>query len=366
MRIRFSGLNLQYERLKSEIDKTIRDVFRSGKFILSDNVKRFEANFSRYCGTEYAVGVASGTEAISLSLKACGIGSGDEVITVPNSAIPTICAITMVGAKPSFVDVGEDYLIDLDKIELAITERTKAIIPVHLYGMPCQMDVINRIAKKYNLVVIEDAAQAHGSVFKGKKAGSLGDLGCFSFYPTKNLGAYGDAGLITTNNARLFKKLLRLRDYGRSSRDRFDTQGINSRLDEIQAACLNVKLKYLELWNKRRRKLALLYNKLLDPSHCILPRDGDGKISNYHLYVIRVKKRNQLKEYLRENGIETFIYYPIPAHLQKAFRSLNYRKGDFFITERNSRQILSLPLYPELSECGVEYTADKINRFFKG
>lgn len=352
--ISFSGLSEQYNDIKSEIDSAIADVLKSGWYILGKELKSFEEEFAKYCGVKYAVGCASGTEAIALSLMALNIKQGDEVITVPNTAVPTISAISMTGAKPVLVDIDKYFLIDTSKIEKAITKKTKAILPVHLYGQAADMDKINKIAAKFNLKVIEDAAQAHGAQYKNKKTGSLADLGCFSFYPTKNLGCFGDGGAVTTNDKALYERLQMLRNYGQKERYYHAIEGINSRLDEIQAAVLRIKLKYLDEWNNKRKKIAGFYNGLLK-NVCAIPLERKESNHIFHLYVIKTKNRQKLQAYLKEKGIDTLIHYPIPVHLQKAYVQLKYANGDFPVTEQCAQEILSLPMHPHLNEKNIKY-----------
>ncbi len=362
--ISFSGLVEHYRSIKDEISPAIDRVVKSGWYILGKELEGFEKEFAGYCGTEYAVGCASGTEAIALSLMSLDIGSGDEVITVSNTAVPTVSAISMVGATPVFVDVDDYFLMDTKKIESAITRKTKAIIPVHLYGQMADMNEIVDIARRNNIKVIEDACQAHGADCKGQKAGSIGDLGCFSFYPTKNLGCFGDGGAITTNSKTIYGRLSMLRNYGQEKRYHNPIKGINSRLDEIQAAILRVKLKHLNEWNKNRKKIARLYNDLLGDV-CIAPAEKYGYSHVFHLYVARVENREALQKHLRKSGIDTLIHYPVPVHLQQAYSELQCKKGDFPVTERLVEEILSLPIYPGLSEDDVKYICCKIHEFKK-
>jgi dTDP-4-amino-4,6-dideoxygalactose transaminase len=305
-------LKKQHLELKKELDKAISSVLDSGRFILANNVGAFEKEFSKYCNSKFGIGVANGTDAIHLALRANNIGEGDEVITVPNTAVPTVAAIEMVQAVPVFVDIDETFTIDVNKIESAITEKTKAIIPVHLFGNVCNMDPIIKIAKKHDLKIIEDCAQAHGAEYKGKKLPVSG-TGCFSFYPTKNLGAYGDAGMVVTDDKEVAEKVKLLRCYGESKRYKNEIPGFNSRLDELQAAILRVKLKHLNTWTKNRRKLAEIYNKNL--KNVLIPVEKDYAKHVYHLYVIRSKDRNQLRDHLKAKGISTLIHYPLPIHL---------------------------------------------------
>jgi len=363
MKIPFNDLTRQYKSIEEKLNKTINVVLKSGWFILGKNVETFEIEFADYVGKKYGIGVASATDALFLALLASGIKRGDEVITVPNTAIPTIAAISAAGAVPVFADINQYYTIDSSIIEKKISRKTRAIIPVHLYGQSCQMASILNIAKKYNLRVIEDCAQAHGAEYRGLKV-PVGDIGCFSFYPTKNLGAYGDGGMIVTNNENLFQKLKLLRNYGETTRFTHIIKGYNSRLDEIQAAILRLKLKYLDRWNNERRKIAKSYNELLE-DFVLTPQEDKDNRHIYHLYVIRTEKRDKLKDYLYAKGIGTAIHYPIPAHLQKGYSDLGYKKNDFKTCEKFSKEILSLPLFPELINREIEYVCSNIKDFFK-
>ncbi len=364
MKVPFLDLKTQYESIREEINEALEGVFEKTAFAGGPFVEKFEEEFAAYCGTKYAIGVGSGTEALWLALLAIGVGPGDEVITVPNTFIATAEAISFCGAKPVFVDVLEDtYNIDPQQIEAMITERTKAIIPVHLFGQMADMDLVMEIAKKYGLFVIEDAAQSHGAVYKGRKAGSIGDVGCFSFYPGKNLGAYGEAGAVVTDNPEIDRKIRMLRDHGQSRKYKHDFIGWNGRMDGIQAAVLSVKLKYLDEYNKSRRVVADLYNDLLgDAEGIVTPVEADYGTHVYHLYVIRVKKRDQLIEALREKGIYCGIHYPVPIHLQDAYGFLGYEKGSFPVAESSAEEFVSLPIYPEISVKQIEYTADAVKR----
>ncbi len=356
----------QYKLIKSEIDRAISGTLNSGWFILGEKVKRFEEEFASFAGTKYAVGVGSGTEALHIALVACGVKAGDEVVTVPNTAVPTACAITLAGAKPVFVDIDPGtYEMDPLKLEKKITKRTKAIIPVHLFGQSADMDPIMKTAKKHGIAIVEDACQAHGTLYKGKKAGSIGDTGCFSFYPSKNLGCYGDGGMVTTNDKKIYERSMMLRNYGQKTRYVHVEKGFNSRLDEIQAAILSVKLKHLNAWNKRRRELADLYNELLRDADVVTPEEASYGEHIYHLYVIRSKKRDGLMDWLKKNDVGTVIHYPIPIHLQKAYADLKLKKGSFPAAEKAANEILSLPMFPELSEEEVKKVASLI-RGFKG
>lgn len=360
MQIPFVDLKAQYNLIKDEIDETIHRVIDKTSFIMGEEVRRFEEEFALFCKAKYAVGVANGTEALMLALKACGLTSGDEVITVPNTFIATTEAITMIGAKIVFVDVDPDtYNIDVSKIEEKITAKTKAIIPVHLYGQPADMDPINQLARKYNLKIVEDAAQAHGAEYKGRRVGTLGDITCFSFYPGKNLGAYGDAGAVVTNNEELAQKVAMLRNHGRTKKYLHQIEGFNSRLDALQAAILRVKLRHLEDWNEERREKAKLYNQLLEPfPKIITPKMLDSTVPVYHLYVVRIKNRDRLQNILKTKGISTGIHYPLPLHLQPAYSYLGYKEGEIPMTERVSKEILSLPMYAELKEEDITYICE--------
>ena len=365
MRIPFGDLKPQYFQLKKEIDGAVRQVIERGRFILGEEVEAFEKEFAEYCGCGYGIGVGSGTEAIHLALIALSIQPGDEVITVPNTAVPTVSAISFAGAIPKFVDINPDtYTIDVTKIESAITKKTKAIIPVHLYGQCADMDTILDISKKYNLAVIEDACQAHGAAYKGKKAGSMGNAGCFSFYPTKNLGAFGDGGMVVANDAAIAERLKLLRNYGQEKRYFHRIKGFNSRLDEIQAAILRVKLKCLDQWNTTRMEKAALYKRLLrDVSNIITPIEAPYSSHVYHLFVIRCEERDDLQGFLSEKGIGTLIHYPRPIHLQESYRDLKYEKGDLPAAEHCAETILSLPLYPEIKDSEIEFIAAAIKDF---
>ena len=361
--IPISDTKKQYLSIKKEIDEAIQDVLNKSWFILGENVAAFEKEFATYLGAKYAVGVSSGTEAIHLALRACGIQNGDEVITVSNTTVPTVCGITSAGAIPVFVDIdSETYNMDPGQIENIISPRTKAILPVHLYGQAADMDPILKVAKKHNLKVVEDACQAHGAEYKAKKAGTLGNAGCFSFYPSKNLGAYGDGGMVVTNDKDTAGKLYLLRNYGQKERYHHHLKGFNSRLDEIQAAILRVKLKYLDTWNDKRRNLAKLYNSLLQ-TIVNTPIEKDYAKHIYHLYVVRTKNRDGLQKYLKGKEIGTNIHYPIPIHLQEAYKDLDYKAGSFPIVEDYSSQILSIPLFPELTDEEINCVAKTIKNF---
>lgn len=364
--IPFGNLSKQYKKYKLEIDNAVHTVLDSGHFILGENVKKFESEFSNYCGVKYGIGVGSGTEALHLALVACGVGSGDEVITVANTAIPTISAISFAGATPVFVDIDvNSFNINENLIEEKITGRTKAILPVHLYGNPCEIDIILNIAHKYGLKVIEDCAQSHGAKFKGKVVGSFGDIGCFSFYPSKNLGAYGDGGICVTDSKGLNDKLRLLRNYGQEKRYYSIIKGFNSRLDEIQASILRVKLKRLDNWNKTRISIAKKYNKNFLDLALSCPQANSDSSHVFHLYVIRVKNRKKFMDYLKIKGINTLIHYPIPIHLQPSYKELKIKEGNLPITENVSKEIVSIPIYPELEEKEIEHIVKKVKEYFE-
>jgi len=361
--IPFLDLKREYFSIKFEINEAIKKVLEKGYFILGDELREFENEYARYCNNKFCVGVGNGTDALVLALKSIGIKDNDEVITVPNTAIPTVCAIRSVNAIPVFVDIGNDHLININKIKEKITEKTKAIIPVHLYGQSCDMDSILEIAENNNLKVIEDCAQAHGSEYKNKKV-PIGDLGCFSFYPTKNLGAYGDAGAIVSNNQEIYEKMKLLRHYGQKDKYNSVIQGHNTRLDEIQATILRVKLKYLDKNITRRKEIARLYNEYLK-EFVKTPLENSWNKHCYHLYVIRTKYRDALRNHLSNNKIGNDIHYPIPLHLQKSNQDLGLQEENFPITEKYSKEILSLPIYPGLRDDEIKEISEAIIRFRK-
>ena len=358
----FLDLKAQYKSIKSEINKAIGRVLESQHFVLGSELEEFEKEFADYIGVKYAVGVNSGTDGLILALISLGVGKGDEVITPANSFIATTSAIVQAGATPVLVDCDPDtYQIDIKQVEKKITKKTKAIIPVHLYGAPARIDELVRISRKHNLFLIEDAAQAHGASLNGKKMGSFGDIAAFSFYPGKNLGAYGDAGAVVTDNAKLYERLIRLRNHGQTKKYFHQELGFNSRLDDIQAAVLRVKLRHLDNWNKKRNIIAKTYNNKLKKYKT--QKIIEGSISSYHLFVIESSNREKLSAYLLENGIHTQIHYPIPIHLQNAHKSLGYKKGDFPHTEKAAERILSIPMYPELTSRQLKNIINFLNRF---
>jgi len=359
-------LQTQYRSLKQEIDAAIQSVIASGQFILGKPVRDFEQEFAAAQGVKHCVAVGSGTDALHLALWASGLGPGDEVITTPHTFIATLEAILLTGARPVLVDIEESsFNIDASKIEAALSEKTKALLPVHLYGQPCDLDPLLHIASKYNLILIEDACQAHLAEYKGKKIGSFGRAAAFSFYPGKNLGAYGEAGAVVTNDSDLYLKMSKLRDHGQVEKYYHEYWGHNYRMEGIQGAVLRVKLKYLEKWTAARRRNASLYNEGLKalPAICT-PAEMPYAKHVYHLYVIRSPRRQELKKHLEKKGISTGLHYPVPLHLQKAFHTLGYEEGDFPVTEKTAGEILSLPMYPELTEDQIQYVCDAIKEFF--
>lgn len=354
-------LHAEYTEIKESVDASIRRVVESARFILGDEVGGFEKDFAAFCHANHAIGVGSGTDALFVALKTCDIGVGDEVITTPMTFIATSEAISLSGARPVFVDVDPlTHNIDPNKLEVAITPRTKAIIPVHIHGYPVDMDPILETARKYRLKVIEDAAQAHGAEYKGRRVGTLADMSCFSFYPGKNLGAYGDAGAITTNDPDLAKKARLIRDHGRTSKYEHQVVSFNWRIDALQAAILHAKLPYLEGWNQRRKEIAAMYNKLFDNYGIQLPFITEGFDAVWHHYAVNIEKRDIVQERLKAEGIETGIHYPIPLHIQPAYKFLEYEVGDFPVSEKVAETTLSLPMYPAMSDEQVERVAETL------
>jgi dTDP-4-amino-4,6-dideoxygalactose transaminase len=361
MNIPLVDLKAQYAPLKEEILAGIAEALDGMHLFLGQNVQNLETEFAQYCNVKHAIGVSSGTDAIHMILRAMDIGPGDEVITVAHTFIATAEAILLAGAQPVFIDIHpQTYLMDVDQIEKAITPRTKAILPVHLYGQMADMDAILDIADRYGLRVIEDACQAHGAEYKGHRSGSLGDAGAFSFYFSKNLGAYGEGGIITTNDDDLAQKLNSIRDHGSSQRYHHQRVGWNARLDEIQAVVLRAKLPHLEQWNEKRREHARLYNELFTGTPFITPVEAPGNRHVYHLYVIRTPERDELQARLKEAGIFTGIHYPVPIHLQEAMDFLGYTPGSLPVTEQVVSEILSLPMYAELTNEQVKIVVEHI------
>lgn len=393
MAIPLVNLKRQYEFLKEQYKNKVLEVLYSASYIMGKNVNQFEKEFSKYLGVKHSIAVASGTDALVISLEALGIGKGDEVITTPFTFFATAEAISNVGAKPVFVDVDlKTYNIDVEKIEEKITDKTKAIMPVHIFGQPCNMDKINEIAKKHNLKVIEDACQAAGAEYKGRKVGTLSDIGCFSFFPTKNLSCAGDGGVIVTNDDNLATVCRALRSHGSGengkkaynilnnveNEDNMKSDidsiynpskyynyliGHNSRLDEIQAAILTVKLPFLDMWNDRRREIAKFYNENLLNTDLITPFEAEDVKHVYHLYVLQSDSRSRLIEYLKDEGISTGIYYPVPLHLQKAYLDLGYKEGDLPNSEYLSKRTFAIPIFPELIDEEIDYIVSKLQKF---
>ena len=364
MNVPFVDLKAQHRLLASELQQALSAVLERGDFILGEDVRLFEEQFAGYCQVQYAVGVSSGVAALELALRAFGIGSEDEVITAANTFIATAAAATFAGACPVLVDVDPaTYNLDVGQVEAAITPRTKAIIPVHLYGLPAEMDAILRLADRHALVVIEDACQAHGACYKGRRVGSLGHAAAFSFYPTKNLGGCGDAGMLVTNDAGVAEKVRAMRNCGQRQKYYHELPPFNHRMDTIQAAALRVKLRYLDGWIAARRRNAALYTELLAGSGVVAPGASPGATHVYHLYVIRTPQRDALQAYLREQGIATAVHYPIPIHMQPFYAGIGFRRGQFPVTEHLCGEILSLPMFPEMTEEQIKYVADRVRGF---
>ena len=365
LNVKFGDLAREYQDIRDEIDQAVSRVLPRGWFVLGLEVEAFEQAFAQYLGAKYCVGVASGTEAIALALMACNVGPGDEVITVAHTAVPTASAISMVSARPVFVDICSDTcLMDVTQVETAITPRTQAIVPVHLYGQCVDMDPLVEVARQHRIPIVEDAAQAHGAAYKGRKAGTMGLIGCFSFYPSKNLGCYGDGGTVVTSDKALYEKLKMLRNYGQRQRYYHEIKGINSRLDELQAAILTVKLNYLDNWNERRRRIAQTYNNGLQGLPVVIPTEVEGRYHVYHLYVVQTAQRDALQRFLGDQGVQTLIHYPVPVHRQAAYTELGYAQGSLPVTERAAETILSLPMYPQLRDDEVTKVSNAMRRFF--
>lgn len=362
MKIHMVDTKTQYLKIKNEIDDAIQSVIDSSQFIQGEVVREFENDITQYVGCKYAIGCASGTDALQISLMAIGLKPGDEVITTPFTFAATAETIALLGAKPVYVDIDEKtFNINPYRIEEKITRKTKVIIPVHLYGQPAEMDIITDIAKRHGLSIIEDSAQALGAVFKDKMVCNIGDMAAISFYPSKNLGAFGDGGMITTNDEGLAEKIRMICNHGSRKKYYHEILGVNSRLDSIQAAILKVKLKYLDEYNRKRREAADKYNKRL--SEFIEPPYVSPNVKHiFHQYSMKVKNRDKLREYLKNHGIPTMIYYPVPLHLQKAY-SFDYNKGDYPISEKISKQIISLPMHSELTDEQIDYISDNIIKF---
>ncbi|USK49616.1 DegT/DnrJ/EryC1/StrS family aminotransferase [Bacillus sp. CMF12] len=368
MKIQMLDLSEQYNSIKHDIIPVIDEVMSSSQFILGNNVKKLESDVAAFSNVSYGIGVGNGSDAIHIALQAAGIGEGDEVITTAFTFFATGGAIVRSGAKPVYVDIDPvTFNIDPNKIEAAITDKTKAIIPVHLYGQMADMDLIKEIAGKYQLKIIEDAAQAIGAKYKGKNVGELGTAATYSFFPTKNLGAYGDGGMIVTDDDMLAEKARVIRVHGSKPKYYHHVLGYNSRLDELQAAILNVKFPYLEEWSKNRRERANCYTKKLNEKLDGIiqtPIEKEGNYHVFHQYTLRVPSRDNLQQYLKEHGIATMIYYPMPLHVQPVFKELGYKEGDLPETERAAKEALSLPMYPELKQEQQDFVIDKINEFY--
>ena len=367
MKVAFLDLKAQYNSIKEEVNEAIQKVLESCAFAGGPFVEEFENNFAQFCQTPHAVGVSSGTSALWMALLALDIGAEDEVIIPANTFIATAEAVSYAGAKPVFVDADEQtYTMNPELVEAAITPRTKAIIPVHLFGQMADMDAVMEIAHGYGLAVIEDASQAHGAEYKDRRAGSIGDLGCFSFYPGKNLGAYGEAGCVVTNRNDLAEKIQKLRDHGQSKKYYHDLIGWNGRMDGIQGAVLSVKLRHLEEWNSRRRQHALKYNELLrGQEQLITPTEANSAKHVYHIYALRTPGRDKLIKHLAENEIYCGIHYPIPLHLQKAYQYLGHQKGDYPVSEQCASEYISLPMFPELTNIQIERVVQLIGEFIE-
>lgn len=359
-------LTAQYQDIKPEIKQAVDNVLESGNYIMGPFVKNFEQAMAEYCGTKYAIGVANGTDALLLTLDALGIGPGDEVITSPFTFFASAEVISRLGATPVFVDIDPDtYNIDPAKLTAAITPRTKAIMPVHIFGQPADMDEILAIANEYNLFVVEDACQAIGSTYNGKNIGSLGTAGCFSFFPTKNLGGYGDGGIVVTNNEELARKIQILRVHGSNPKYYHSMIGYNSRLDALQAAMLQVKLKYIDQWNRQRREKAMMYNNALKDLPLKLPYVKPNREAVFHLYIIQTKYRDELIGHLQQHGIATGVYYPVPLHRQEVYKDLGYVAGSLVESEKAAAGTLALPLYPEMTIDDQEYVISIVREFFE-
>ncbi len=364
--IPFVDLAAQHRPFEKPFREEISRLLETSGFVLGEDLAAFESEFAAFCGVEHAIGVGSGLDALTLSIRALGVGKGQEVILPANTFIATALAVVQVGAQPVLVDVDlETYNMDPALLEKAITEKTRAIIPVHLYGQSADMNPIRELARKHELLVIEDACQAHGATYRGEeRCGSMSDAGCFSFYPSKNLGALGDGGMITTDRGDLAEELRALRHYGQTDKNVHAIKGINSRLDNLQAALLRMKLRRLPQWNDARRRLAARYQQMLEELPVMTPSQQEGNTHVYHLYVVRVLQRDELLSYLGALGIGCGVHYPIPIHRQEAFSDLGKGEGSFPVTERLASEILSLPMYPEMTESSVDIVSDSISAFF--
>jgi len=362
MNVPFLDLSVQHRVIEDELDRAFHEIIQSTSFVMGSPVEQFEDQFAKYLGARHVIGVANGTDALHLSLRACGVGPGDEVITAANTFIATTEAISAVGATIVLVDMDPDsYTIDPARIEERITPRTRAIIPVHLYGQPANMAAIMEIANRHNLLVVEDACQAHGARFGGQRVGTIGTVGCFSCYPGKNLGAYGDAGIVVTNDDAIADRVRLLANHGSRVKYHHEIEGWNSRLDSLQAAVLSLKLKYLDAWNAERRTIAMRYTDALAGSGVETPAIVNGD-HVWHLFVVQTADRGDLADALHQQGVATGIHYPVPLHLQPAYRQMGYKPGDFPVTERAATRILSLPMYPGMPDVHIDYVVDAIQR----
>lgn len=363
MNIMANRMDREYLRHQNEYEEKALSVLRSGRYVLGKEVKYFEAEFAKYVGAKYCAGLASGLDALWLSFRILEISSGDEVIVAANTYIASVMGITINGATPIFVEPDEYYNIDASRIEEKITDRTKAVLVVHLYGQPCRMDEIKYICEKYGLLLVEDCAQSHGASYRGKMTGTFGNIGCFSFYPSKNLGAFGDGGAIVTDDSEIYRKFLMYRNYGSEKRYYNQVVGANSRLDELQAGLLRIKLEHFDEVLEEKKQLAESYNKNITNKRVLKPEALAGSIPVWHQYVVRCKERDRLIKYLNENGIQTLIHYPIPPHLSEAYQYLGYKTGSFPITEQYANEVLSIPLYIGMRKEEQDYVIEKINQF---
>ena len=365
-KVPYLDLPAQMAPLRKEIDAAIARTLDNCSFCLGPDVAQFEKDFAKYCGAEHCIAYNSGTSALHIAMMLLNVGPGDEVITTPMTFVATSWAISYVGAKPVYVDIDDaTFNLDPKQMEKAITARTKCILPVHLYGHSVDLDPLLAIAKKHNLPLVEDAAQSHAAKYKGKIVGAFGVMSCFSFYPGKNLGAYGEGGAIVTNNAAFNARAKSLREHGSTQRYYHDEVGFNYRMEGIQGAVLGIKLKHLDTWTKERRRVAHRYHELLAGTPLQLPKEADYAESAYHLYVVRHPRRDDLKKHLEANGVGCALHYPLPLHLQKCYASLGYKQGDFPVTEKAARECLSLPIYPELTDAQIQRVAEVVKGFFQ-
>ena len=363
MKVEFNVLDRHYHQFETEYQEAANRVLSSGYYILGQEVERFERQFALFCGVDFCVGLNSGLDALILAFRALGIGAGDEVIVPANTYIASVIGVIEAGATPVLVEPDDYYNIDPARLEGVITSRTKALLPVHLYGQACNMRKIIEVAQRYQLYIVEDAAQSHGAYFEEKMTGNFGTIGCFSFYPTKNLGAFGDAGAIVTNNEQLAERIRMMRSYGSKIKYHHEIEGVNSRLDEIQAALLTVKLKHLNSLNKERKHLAGLYLQGINNTKVRLPQNLSGAEHVYHLFVVMCEDRDALQKHLLKHGVKTQVHYPIPPHLADCYERLGYKAGDFPITERYANQTLSLPLYHGMMLAEIQHVIDCVNAF---